>query len=190
MKKVILSASIMGLLFVSGCSDKEIVVKEHKKMYECSINGEEAPKWVCGNVNPDKNEILDSGSAKMSKGGFEFTKRNALASARSNMAQQISTLVKDKVAKYMGSTGIGDQETIDTTSEQVSKQVAKVMLNGSRQINLWQNETDVFVLVSMDKSGIAKEAAKQVSTSLKNDNALWQKFQAKQSMESLEKEFE
>ena len=189
MNKIVLSTVVLTALTFTACSNKEPEVKEYKKMYECTINGQEAPKWVCGNVNPDKDEILDSGSAKMSKGGFEFTKRNALASARSNMAQQISTLVKDKVAKYMGSTGIGDQETIDTTSEQVSKQVSKVMLNGSRQINLWQNETDVFVLISMNKSDIGKEAAKQVSTSLKNDNALWQKFQAKQSIESLEKEF-
>jgi hypothetical protein len=191
MKKIYISTVvILGTLLFIGCSDKEIKPKSPEQVVgECVVSNLKAPKWVCGNITEKKGLIFDVGSAHSSAGGFAFTKKNALANARGNMAQQINVLVKDKVEQYMSSTGIGDSETIDTISTQVSKQVAKVSLNGSKQINLWQGKDEVFVLISMDNARIGQEVVKNIKTSLNNDNAMWQKFQAQQSLKSLEDEF-
>jgi hypothetical protein len=91
----------------------------------------------------------------------------------------------------MGSTGIAELEVADKVTTQVSKQVAKETLNGSKQISYWENSGDnsIYVLVSVDKDSINKAAKTSVISSYKNEDALWQQFQAKNALESLEKEF-
>ena len=135
--------------------------------------------------------ITAVGSAPLSKLGQGFSRREAMANGRSNLAQQIETLVKDKVETFSRSTGVADGEVADKVSTQVSKQVAKVTLQGSKQIKYWQNPSteDIFVLMSVDESAMNQEIKAQVQSSFKNDNALWQQFQAKNALEALEKEF-
>ena len=187
MKKFAFATVIGTALLFSACS--KTPEPEQPKSGNCIIDGREAPKWVCGNYQND-DSYYDVGVAEKSKAGFGFTRKIALADARSNLAQQIETLVKDKVETFVRSTGTGDNETVDKVATAVSKQVAKVALNGSKQVAMWQTDNSLFVLVKIDKKNIAKEVVNKVKTSFKNDEALWQQFQAKQSLESLEKEFE
>jgi hypothetical protein len=136
--------------------------------------------------------ITSVGTAKMSKAGAGFTRRNAMANGRSNLSQQIETLVKDKVETFTRSTGIAEGETVDTVSSQVSKQVAKVTLNGSKQLAYWQHpeNSDIYLLMGVTKESVNTSAKESVVSSFKNQDALWQQFQAKNALENLEKEFE
>jgi len=158
--------------------------------FRCRIDSQLAPEWACGNAGLE-GAVTAVGSAPLSKLGYGFSTREAMANGRSNLAQQIQTLVKDKVETFSRSTGVGGDEVADKVSTQVSKQVAKVTLNGSKQKKSWQNPAngDVYILVGVSENTLNKEVKEQVKSSYKNDNALWQQFQSKQALESLEKEF-
>ena len=47
----------------------------------------------------------------------------------------------------------------------------------------------MYVLVGIGENSMNKEVQNNVRSSYKNDDALWQQFQAKNALESLEKEF-
>ena len=178
-------------LSFTACSSKEPEAKaEEKGDFRCRIDSQLAPEWACGNAGVDR-KITAVGSAPLSKLGQGFSRREALANGRSNLAQQIKTLVKDKVTTFSRSTGVSDSEVADKVSTQVSNQVAKVSLSGSKQIKFWQNpgNSDIYVLVGIDESAMNQEVKNQVKSSYKNDDALWQQFQAKNALEALEKEF-
>ena len=189
MKKVLITTLALAfvLLSFSGCSDKEPEVEDD---FKCRIEGALAPEWACGNdIGGDMYTAV--GSAPLSKLGQGFSRREAMANGRSNLAQQIETLVKDKVETFTRSTGVGGAEVADKVSTQVSKQVAKVALEGSKQIKYWQNPNtkDIFVLMAVKKGSVNNEIKRQIRSSFKNDDALWQQFQAKNALEELEKEF-
>ncbi len=187
-KGMLLSLSTMAVLGLTGCGGADAEPKPVEQA-ACTVEGAEAPVWVC---MPDvEGSYSDVGSAALSAGGMSFSRRNALASARSSLAQQIETEVKDKVEDFTRGTGIGTDETVDKVSTQVTKQVAKVTLSGSKQMNFWQNPktNTLYVLVAVPKSTVNESAKEAVKTSYKNDNALWQQFQSKNALEALEKEF-
>jgi len=178
----------------SACSSKEAkpeaAIEQEQADFRCRIDSQLAPEWACGNAAID-GSITAVGSAPLSKLGQGFSRREALANGRSNLAQQVNTLVKDKVTTFSRSTGVTDSEVADKVSTQVSNQVAKQSLSGSKQMKYWQNpgNNDIYVLVGVDENTVNEEAKKQVKSSYKNDDALWQQFQSKQALESLEKEF-
>lgn len=176
----------------AGCADKASGVKaaDEQADFRCRINNVLAPEWACGNESVE-GAITAVGSAPMSKLGEGFSRREAIANGRSNLAQQIQTLVKDKVETFSRSTGVGGDEVADKVSTQVSKQVAQATLNGSKQIKRWQDPTnnDIYVLIGIDEGTMNQEIKNSVKSSYKNDNALWQQFQSKQALESLDKEF-
>ena len=109
---------------------------------------------------------------------------------RSDLAQQIQTQVKDKVEGFTRATGNGSAETVDKVTTAVTKQVAKVDLKSSKMVNMWQAPSGaIYMLVTVPQSEVNKEVKDAVKTSFKNDEALWQQFQAKQALEQLDKEF-
>ncbi len=193
MKKIIGSAFLATALAISftGCSGKEEVQPSEEVTFHCVQDGVRAPEWTCNPGAGLEGSITEVGSAPYSKLGAGFTRREALANARSNLAQQIETLVKDKVETFARSTGVASAEVADKVSTQVSKQAAKVSLKGSKQVNSWQHPENktLYVLVGVDESAMNTEIKNSVKSSFKNDDALWQQFQSKQALESLEKEF-
>lgn len=201
MKKAIGSIILAVTLVTTftGCNKKltpeEIAAKEaaiEKANFRCRIDSQLAPEWACGNIDESiKDYITDVGTAPLSKLGQGFSRANAVAKARTNIALQINTLVKTNVDAFARSTGIGGAEVADQVSTQVADQVAKVTLKGSRQIRYWQNPSTkaITVLVGVRKDSLNQEVKNQVLSSYKNDNALWQQFQAKQALEALDKKF-
>ena len=181
-------AATVAVTFI-GCGGKEAEPEE--VTFHCEQEGVRAPKWTCNPGAGLEGAITELGSAPYSKLGSGFTRREALANARSNLAQQIESLVKDKVETFSRSTGVGASEVADKVSTQVSKQVAKVSLKGSKQLEFWQHPKTktMFILVGMNENAMNEEIKNSVKSSYKNDNALWQQFQSKNALESLEKEF-
>ncbi|MEA3374059.1 MAG: LPP20 family lipoprotein [Campylobacterota bacterium] len=189
-KGMLISLSTALVLGLTGCSSKDTKLAEEEADFRCRIDNALAPEWACGNAMTE-GAITAVGSAPLSKAGQGFSRREALANGRSNLAQQIETLVKDKVETFARSTGVSADEVVDKVSTQVSKQVAKVTLKGSKQIKFWQQPTtkELYVLVGVPEGSVNEAAKESVKSSFKNDNALWQQFQSKQALESLEKEF-
>ncbi len=188
-KGMLISLSAMVVLGVTGCGGDTPKPAEEEGDFRCHKEGVLAPEWAC---TPDvAGAFADVGSAPLSAAGEGFSRREALANARSNLAQQVESKVKDKVETFVRGTGIGSGESVDKVTTQVSKQVAQVTLKGSKQVKYWQNPktNTIYVEVAVPESSINEEAKAAVKTSLKNDDAMWQQFQSKNALESLDKEF-
>jgi DNA polymerase III psi subunit len=178
--------AITVLMIGTGCSSKHDVVTPDA---ECMIEGSVAPSWVCGG-NTLEGYYVAVGAAPLSKLGQSFSRREAMANARSNLAQQIQTEIKDKVETFARATGVGGSEVADKVSTQVSKQVARVTLGGSKQLKYWEAPSkEIYLLVGVPADQVNKEVQQQVQSSYRNDDALWQQFQSKNALEGLEKEF-
>ncbi|NPA42093.1 MAG: hypothetical protein GXO18_07475 [Aquificae bacterium] len=180
-------AGLMSLGFLmTSCGGK----KEVKTGFEGDPCLKGAPKWV---LNPQASGVKVSavGSARIGKAGLQFARTEALSNARDELARMIEIRVKNMVKNFMQVTGIGDNETVDRVSVQVSKQVAYQTIRGSRQLTLWKSPcNELFVLVGVDPDMVKRFIKSQVETSLKNEQALWQLYQAKKAYEELDREIE
>jgi len=189
MRKTILVAAIFlaGAAGFSGCGStpKETGVQNYGPLAG-------APAWV---LSPEVDGALAAvGSARIGGAGMNFARTEAMAVARDELARQMSVKVNNMVKNFTETTGIGDAETVDKVATQVSKQVASETLVGSKQTETWISpENELYLLVVLD-ADTAQEAVKNATaTSFKNDQALWQKFQAQKAQdelsEAVEKEF-
>ncbi|WP_300363437.1 LPP20 family lipoprotein [Hydrogenimonas sp.] len=177
-----------GVLLFTGCSSKNPDPDQLKS--ECTIGGQEAPRWVCG-LHHDDRYYAAVGTAKVGKLGFGFARKEALADARANLAQQVALDVKARTTQFARSTGVGDDETVERVVENVSKQVARVTLHDSQQEAYWENPADgsIYLLVKVDRDKVDETAKQAIVSSYRNDEALWQQFQAKQALKALDEEF-
>ncbi len=190
MIKSITSIALAGLvvLSISGCSDKAPEPKKEEFDNRCRVESVLAPKWAC--IPMVDNAYAGVGIAEKSSAGMAHMRRVALANGRSDLAQQIQTLVKDKVEIFTRATGVADKESVDKVSTSVTKQVAKVDLKGSKASDAWTAPSGaLYLLVTVGENKVNDEVKNAVKTSFKNDEALWQQFQSKQALESLENEF-
>ncbi|HHJ63702.1 MAG TPA: hypothetical protein ENJ61_02235 [Aquifex aeolicus] len=187
MKKVLAFSlvSFAGLVLLTSCGKKKEVTGFEE---DPCLKG--APDWVL-NPQVQGSKIASVGSAKLGKAGFQFARTEALSNARDELARMIEIRVKNMVKNFMQVTGVGDAETVDRVSTQVSKQVAYQTIRGSRQVALWRSPCgELFVLVSVDPQMVKDFIKTQVETSFKNEQALWQLYQAKKAHEELEREIE
>ena len=194
MKKVAKIALIsLSALLITACGEKEPQVPEKKSVEigGCTIHGSKAPMWAC--LPEWDNSYASVGIAEKSAGGISFMRKIALQNGRDELSQQIQTDVKNKMESFTRSTGTTGAESIDQVITGVSKQVSKQTLHGSKAVNYWESPTGaIYMLVVVPKQTVneaAKESVKKSISSYKNDNALWQQFQSKQALESLDKEF-
>ncbi len=188
MKKVIMFslAGLASLSLMTSCGGK----KEPETGFEGDPCLKGAPNWVL-NPQVEGSSIAAVGSAKIGKAGLQFARTEALANARDELARMIEVRVKNMVKNFMQVTGVGDSETVDRVSVQVSKQVAYQTIRGSKQVSLWRSPcNELFVLVGVDPKMVKDFIKSQVETSFKNDQALWQMYQSKKAHEELEKEIE
>lgn len=181
MKKIILLAAILTVA-AWGCGSKTGIDKSG--LNACMAD---APAWVI--QGSAEGGVSAVGAAKISKAGFNFSRTEALANGRDEIARILAVKVNNMFKNFTQSTGIGDDETIDKVSANVSKQVASQMISGSKQLNLWVAPSpcdEIYVLVGVD-SALAQQAVKdQALSSFRNEQALWQQFQAKKAQEELD----
>ena len=191
MIKTLSSIALAGLVAatISGCGGEEPTPQAQAEPdFRCQQEGTLAPKWTC--VPIVEGGYAGVGIAKKSAAGMGHMRRVALANGRSDLAHQIKSQVKDKIETFTRATGVGSKETVDQVNMAVSKQVAKVDLHGSKAVDAWTAPSgNLYLLVSLPETTVNSEVKKAVTTSMKNDEALWQQFQAKNALEGLEKEF-
>ena len=191
MIKTISSIALAGLIAVSitacgGAAPKA----EEEADFRCKKDGQLAPEWTC-NPNAEGAAFagLGIGQSKMES----MRRKIAVANGRQSLATQIQTKVKAKMETFTRSTGNGDAETIDNVSTSVSKQTAQVSLEGSKAVKSWTSKTNkLYVLVTVPEKAVnagVKDAVKSIASSKGNDDALWQQFQSKNALDSLDKEF-
>lgn len=190
MKKriVLYGLSVLLVVVIAGCASTP---KEVAKVQEPVMANEfsNAPKWV---LNPSLEGGLSAvGSAKVGKAGMQFARTEAMAHARNELANITNTKVKNMVKTFTQSTGTGEAEALDKVASEVSKQVTNQTLSGSKQKDTWISPSgEFYVLVIVDEN-VAKDSVKNaVQTSLRNEQALWQQFQAKKANEELDKEID
>ena len=200
MIKTLLSITVTALAVItfSGCSDepkpseKENVVAQSVNEFGCKQENVAAPKWTC--IPMVDGYYAGVGIAPNSAAGMGHMRRVALANGRSDLAQQIESQVKDKVEIYTGTTGNGEQETVDQVTTAVSKQLAQVNLKDSKGIDTWNAPSGaLYMLVTVPESQInktVKESVKEtVNSSFNSDNARWQQFRSQEALDSLDQEF-
>ena len=197
MKKRLSTFMIVGAVasFISGCGEtpkpaEPVQPGTVASNFACKQENVLAPKWTC--VPIVDGYYAGVGVAKKSAAGMGMMRRVALANGRSELAQQIQTQVKDKLETFTRTTGNGTSETVDQVNTAVSKQIAKVDLKGSKGVDIWNAPSgDLYMLVTVPEQEVNKKVKETIQngSSLKNDDALWQQFQSKQALESLDKEF-
>ncbi len=188
-KMLVFIVMIMSCVLVfSGCGGSKGAKVDNQQMASEFAN---APAWVLDGGGSMEGGIAAVGSAAIGKAGMQFARTEALANARDELARQINVKVKNMVKNFTQTTGIGDSETVDKVASQTSKQVANQTVNGSRQKDSWISPSStLYILVAIDPS-IAQNAVKNaVQTSMRNEQALWQQFQAKKAYEELDSEIE
>ncbi|MEA1983684.1 MAG: LPP20 family lipoprotein [Campylobacterota bacterium] len=194
MIKMISSMALAGLVAVTmtGCGAEPKPKVEEAASFACKQENVLAPKWTC--IPMVEGAYAGVGIADKSAAGTAHMRRVALANGRSDLTQQIQTQVKDKVTAYTGVTGNGNAEVIDKVSKAVTSQVAKVDLQGSKAVDMWNAPSGaMYLLVTVpesDVNGAVKDTIqKTLKSSFKNDDARWQQFQSKQALDDLNKEF-
>jgi len=188
--KIALSFLVVGA--ITACSQKEPQApKKAAEISGCKIENTKAPMWAC--IPEVEGYYAGVGVAEKSAAGIAHMRRVALMNGRSDLAQQIQTQVKDKIEGFTRATGNGSAETVDKVTTAVTKQIAKVDLQGSKAVDYWEAPSGaIYLLVTIPQSNVNKQVKKALTnaaSSYKDDNALWQQFQSKQALEALEKEF-
>lgn len=188
MFKLLSSIAFAGILAVgiTGCSGGP---SPEDSDFRCQQDNVPAPEWTC--MPKAEDGYAGLGVAMKSKAGYSFMLKEAQANGRSDLAQQIQTQVKDKIENFTRSTGVESSESVDKVTTAVTKQVAKVDLSGSKMVKSWTHPTKgtLYVLMLVKQTAVNQEVKNSIKTSFKNDDALWQQFQSKQALESLDKEF-
>jgi len=185
MKKVLATTALaFSLIGLTGCMNSN-----KPDVNACMIDGTQAPSWVCDGGATMEGGLFAVGSAEPSPLGRSFQRTEATAAARDALARQIKIKVKNMFKQFQATTGIGDAQTAEKATQNVSKQVAQATLSGSKVMKVWISPTKgtMYVLVGMpDPKAVQQEVKNAVKTSLKNDQALWQKFLAQKADKELD----
>jgi ribosomal protein S20 len=196
LKSSLVGFSLVTLLALTGCtsqpSAEEVAASGSQDPNVCYEGGVEAPNWLC---DPTIEGGMGAvGSAPKTPLGRGFQQTEAMANARDQLAREMGTKVKNMFKSFAQSTGVGENQSIEKVATNVSKQVSKQNIVGAVQKNRWQSpDGTLFLHVALEKDAIqsfVEETKNIVKTSLRNDEALYQQFQAKKAMEELEKEIE
>ena len=180
MKKIFAIVAVAAL-FTVGCGDKD-EPKPETGLNQCYAG---APDWVIN--GGAEGGITAVGSSRILKSGQGPTRTMALGSARNEMARSINVKVNNMMKSFTQSTGIGDDEVVDTVVADVSKQISSETLQGTRQRAIWQSPCDeLYVLIEADPSLVQNAVKNGVNSSYRNDNALWQQFQAQKAQDELD----
>ena len=188
MKKKLLTAGLIGLIGLTGCSTKE---QPNIKQIKCSIDGTKAPSWVCNNIDDNKKNgfIYGVGFAEKSPLGIGFQRKEAIANARDEIARKIAVKIKNMLKKYYSSTGTGNSQTAERVVTDVSKHLAYAAVKNSRLKTMWISPKErVVVLVAIPKKDAKNALLDNLKTTFHNNQALWQEFKAQKAQDELEKE--
>lgn len=147
-----------------------------------------APGWVCDEP-VEGLSVSAVGSADKSGAGINFMKQQATAAARVQLAQMMKVQVQNMVKQFAETTGVGDSETVDLVNSSVTKQITNESLVGTRIYKTRRSPNGaLYVLVGLDDNAASAIHETALKTSMNNERAAWQKFQAKKGFDELAKD--
>ncbi|WP_240537115.1 LPP20 family lipoprotein [Marinomonas flavescens] len=186
MKLKLLGVAAVALLLVA-CSSKEVLNKA-EPVPDCVFadgSNKAAPQWVCG-APVEGVELSAVGYSEKSAAGPNYMKQMAATAARVELAQVLSLNLQNMVKQYVETTGAGDAESVDRVNSVVTKQVTEQTLVGSRVLRQLPTPSGgLVVLVGLDPKQTENISADILRTSMKNNQAIYQKLQAKKSFDEL-----
>ena len=146
MKKILLLVLVITSLVIAGCSSKNKTVSaaQFNKCYK------DAPSWVI--MGGAEGGLSAVGSAQIGNAGLSFARTEALANGRDEIARMLQLKVSNMVKNFTQTTGIGDAQTVDKVSSNVSRQLANQTLTGSKAKQTWISSecNELFILVVAD----------------------------------------
>ena len=186
MRKIALGLTVFGLaLGLTACGGNKGV--QQAAVPDCVFpdTNTPAPGWVCDEPVPGL-DVQSVGVAEKSAAGVSFMKDIAAADARGRLAEQMRVRVQKMVKKYLGTTGVGDSETVDAAASSTVKTITNEVLVGSK---IYKTRTGpngrMFVLLGIDPAAASKIVEAAAKTSMNNEKALWQQFVAKKSFDEM-----
>lgn len=189
MKHTLTIALATASLLLTGCASGP---KEPQQPVASCVfadgSGQAAPEWVCG-APVDGIDLAAVGYADKSGAGPNFMLQMAATAARVELAQTMQVEVQNMIKQYAETTGVGDSETVDMVNTSVTKQITKETLVGSKIYRRMPTPSGgMVVLVGLDADTVNQLAEQALKTSMNNERALWQKFQAQKSFDELANE--
>ena len=178
---LLISAVALGLAACTSAPAKKEVVAE------CVFPNSDkaAPLWVC-DAPVEGVAVGATGSAAKSAAGIDFMKQQAATSARVRLAQQMKVHVANSIKQYAETTGVGDSETVDKVNTATTKQITDETLVGTKIFRSAQApDGAMYVLVGIDEAAAQKLTEVALRSSMNNEKALWQKFQAGKAQDEL-----
>jgi len=188
MKKtnLLLLSSILALS-LAGCSSTPTKTASAEKAADCVFPNSDkaAPGWICdGPVEGVKVGAM--GAAIKTEAGFDFMRQMAAASARVQLAQNLHSQVQNMIKKYAEVTGVGKSETVDRVNTLVTKEITNETLQGTKIVkSITGPDGTLYVYVGMDDAVVREMTESAIKSSMHNDRAAWQKFQAKLGQDEL-----
>ena len=191
MSKLKLSFLLLSAGILTACSSSPEVKKEEApqvvKASWCTFDDgkTEAPEFFCTGIIDDY-VVTGRGSSPKSDAGMNFMVQQAALIARVELAQNVRTQVSSMVKNYLGTTGTSDQETIDKAASSTSESITDESLVGSRIVRrIIGPAGEVYVWVAIDENNLVATSQNAIRTSMANDAATWQQFQAQKSHDEL-----
>ena len=180
--QLLLTAALATLL--TACSSNNT----KDDMADCVFadgSNQPAPEWVCG-APVDDVDLAAVGYADKSAAGPNFMKQMAATAARVELAQVMQVEVQNMIKQYAETTGTADSETVDQVNSSTTKQITNQSLVGSKIYRQMPTPSGgMVVLVGLDADTVNTLAEQALKTSMNNERALWQKFQAEKSFDEL-----
>jgi hypothetical protein len=168
-----------------ACSSNEPAPQPVASCVFADGSNQPAPEWICG-APVDGIDLSAVGYADKSGAGANFMKQMAATAARVELAQTMKVEVQNMIKQYAETTGTGESETVDQVNTSVTKQITKQTLIGSRIFRQMPTPTGgIVVLVGLSPDTVNQLAEQALKTSMKNDQALWQKFQSDKAQDEL-----
>ncbi len=174
---------------LTACADQKTVTPiniQPTPVADCVFpNQQAAPGWICDEPVPGL-KVQAVGTAEKSVAGLGYMKDMAKAAALGNLADQFKVKVAKMVKKYIGTTGMGNEETVDAAASSTIKTLSSRTIQGARVYRTRTGpEGRLYVLVGLDADTTKTLVEHAVKTSMKNERALWQEFKAQKSQDEM-----
>jgi hypothetical protein len=188
-KQLALIAASVAAALIGGCANKPSGQLE--PISECTFPDspkDAAPLWVC-DAPVDGVPVSAIGSHEKSAAGVAFTRDQATALARVRLAQNMRTHVQNMIKQFAETTGSGKTETVDRVNTSVSKLITNESIEGSKVFRTATSPNGtMYVLVGLDQVTAEQSAKAALKTSMRNDRATWQQFNASKAQDELANE--
>lgn len=139
----------LSIVALWSCSNGDLSQKITECYYPDSPK-EKAPLWVCG-AKIDGISVSAVGMVEKSPAGVNFTKQQAIANARSYLAQNVKSHIQSTVSNNTSQVGVGDQQKIEQSASVLLNQITDQSLQGTRVFKeATSSKGTLYVIVGFD----------------------------------------